>query len=116
MPYLSDLTEEEFNTIKEMLPVKKVTRPRKHSLYSIFNAMLYVLISGCQWRLLPKDMPNWKTVYHYYSTWSKEEIFDEMLKKTLKKTDYNKVKINIQLYSLQTPKVLRTQIYKENLK
>ncbi len=81
MSYPTDLTPEEFKLIEDLLPQKKVTRPRKYSYYEIFNAILYVLISGCQWRMLPNDLPNWKTVHHYFLTWSKDEIFDNILKK-----------------------------------
>lgn len=110
MPYPSDLTVEQFSLIAELFPEKKTTRPRKHSLYELFNAMLFVLVTGCQWRMLPNDLPPWKTVHHYFLTWSKDEIFDEILKKSLKKTDYNKVKKNIQLYYSQTHRVQKTQI------
>jgi transposase len=113
MSYSSDLTSAQFKLIEELFPQKKITRPRKHSYYEIFNAILYLLISGCQWRMLPNDLPNWKTVHHYFLTWSKLEVFDEILKKSLKNGDYNKAKMNIQLYSLQTlkaPKILTGRV------
>ena len=110
MSYPTDLTQEQFNLIANILPHKRVTKPRKHSQYDIFNAIIYLLITGCQWRNLPNDLPPWKTVHHYFLTWSKEEVFDEILKKNLKTGDYNKARMNIQLYSLQTPKATRTQI------
>ncbi|WP_353284325.1 transposase [Wolbachia endosymbiont (group A) of Lasioglossum fulvicorne] len=28
--------------------------------------MLYTMRGGCQWRMLPKDFPPWKTVYDYF--------------------------------------------------
>ena len=31
--------------------------------------MFYVLKSGCPWRLLPRDFPPWKTVYHWFRKW-----------------------------------------------
>ncbi|BAO99436.1 putative transposase [Wolbachia endosymbiont of Cimex lectularius] len=34
--------------------------------------MLYVLKSGCQWRMLPKGFPRWKSVYYYFRVWSKK--------------------------------------------
>ena len=105
MPYPSDLTPEQFKLIEDLLPQKKTTRPRKYSYYQLFNAILYVLISGCQWRMMPNDLPNWKTVHHYFLTWSKDEIFDEILKKSLKSGDYKRVKMNIQLYYSRTLKV-----------
>ena len=48
MSYPSDLTPQEFALIEKFLPKKKITRPRKYSNYQLFNAILYVLISGCQ--------------------------------------------------------------------
>lgn len=60
--------------------------------------------------MLPNDLPPWKTVHHYFLTWSEEEVFDEMLKKSLKTSDYNKAKKNIQLYFSPTPKVPKTQM------
>lgn len=35
----------------------------------VINAMLYLVVSGCQWRMLPKDYPNWKSIYHYFRQW-----------------------------------------------
>jgi putative transposase len=35
----------------------------------VINAILYILVSGIQWRMLPKDYPNWKSVYHYFRQW-----------------------------------------------
>lgn len=35
----------------------------------VINALLYVLVTGIQWRMLPKDYPNWKSVYHYFRQW-----------------------------------------------
>jgi transposase len=57
--------------------------------------------------MLPNDLPKWKTVYHYFNAWSKLEVFDEMLKKTLKSSDYKSVERNIQAYYLPIPKVPR---------
>lgn len=115
MSYPSDLTLEQFSLIEELFPKKKSTRPRKHTYFDIFNAILYLLITGCQWRMLPNDLPPWKTIHHYFLTWSKNEVFDEMLKKSLNKIDYSKAKTNIQLYSLQTHKVQKIQISKKKI-
>lgn len=36
---------------------------------AVINAILYLLVTGCQWRMLPKDYPAWQTVYTYYARW-----------------------------------------------
>jgi putative transposase len=43
--------------------------PVDYTRREILNAILYVLRSGCQWRMLPHDLPNWQTVYTRYRNW-----------------------------------------------
>ena len=65
--YASDLTAAEVALILPHLPVqKRGGRPRKVNMLAVINAIFYVLRTGCQWRQLPKDMPNWRTVYGYF--------------------------------------------------
>jgi putative transposase len=69
-PYPTDLSDAEWNYIEPHLPAPKGHgRPRTHDLREILNAVLYVLKSGCQWRMLPHDFPRWPTVYHYFRQW-----------------------------------------------
>ena len=42
-------------------------------LYEVFNAVLYLLKSGCQRRMIPVGFPNWCTVYSYFAKWSAAE-------------------------------------------
>jgi putative transposase len=42
------------------------SRLRAHSLRDIFDAIFYVLRSGCPWRMLPGDLPPWSTVYYHF--------------------------------------------------
>ena len=42
---------------------------------------MYILVTGAQWRNMPNDLPSWKTVYTYFSIWSKTGIIDQILKK-----------------------------------
>jgi transposase len=70
--YASDITREEFEIIrKDLEGAKKVTKPRKKDLYDIFCAILYLVKSGCQWRMLPADFPKFGIVRYYYDVWSK---------------------------------------------
>ena len=69
--YPSDITPEQFEQIRPLLEsVRKRTKPRTVDLHEVFNAVLYLLKSGCQWRMLPEGFPNWVTVYSYFAKWS----------------------------------------------
>jgi transposase len=70
-PYPSDVSREQFERIRSLLEgVRKRTKPRTVDLHEVFNAVLYLLKSGCQWRMLPEGFPNWVTVYSYFAKWS----------------------------------------------
>ena len=69
--YDSDITREQFEVIRPLLEsARKSTKPRTVDLYDVFCATLYVLKSGCQWRMIPGDFPKWRTVYSYFQIWS----------------------------------------------
>ncbi len=66
--YPSDISREQFERIGPLLEsVRKRTKPRTVDLHEVFNAVLYLLKSGCQWRMLPQGFPNWVTVYAYFA-------------------------------------------------
>jgi putative transposase len=68
--YPTDLSDGEWAMLEPFLPgPKRHGRPRLHSPREILNAVFYVLKSGCQWRLLPREFPPWKTVFHYFRKW-----------------------------------------------
>jgi transposase len=53
--YASDLTDEQWALIEPLIPVYTWGRPRKLSMRAVVNAILYLLVTGCQWRMLPKE-------------------------------------------------------------
>lgn len=53
---------------------------RKYDLFSIFNAISYVMETGCQWQMLPKDYPPFHAVYHPFRTWSAKGLLTGLLK------------------------------------
>lgn len=74
--YSSDLTDEEFALIKPFLPPDRALgRPRKTDLRDVVNALFYLLTTGCQWRMLPKEFPPMSTVHGYLTAWRKEGIW-----------------------------------------
>lgn len=73
--YNTDMTDTQWDVVLQVFPAppsSKRGRPREHSIREILNAILYILTAGCVWRLLPHDLPPWKTVYHYFRLWSKD--------------------------------------------
>ena len=72
--YPSNISKEQFEEIRPILEnSKKKTKPRKLDLYEIFCGILYVLKSGCQWRMLPENFPKWQIVYYYFQVWNKSD-------------------------------------------
>ena len=77
--YPSDLSDGEWDLLEPHLPApKKLGRPRLHSPREILNAVPYLLLTGCQWRMLPREFPPWKTVSHYFRTWRLDGTWEEM--------------------------------------
>ena len=69
--YPSDLTDEEWAHVEPLIPAaRRGGRRRKTNMRATFNAVMYVLSTGRQWRYLPKDLPARSTVYRYFRDWS----------------------------------------------
>ena len=74
--YPSDLTDSQWNLIKDFFPAPKSTgRPREVDFRQVVNAILYLVFTGCQWRFLPKDYPKWQTVYYYFRLWQASHLW-----------------------------------------
>src|SRR6266478_7233430 len=68
--YASDVSDAEWAQIETLLPVpKRLGRPRTTQMRQVVNAMLYLLTTGCQWRLLPKEFPPFSTVQRFFYRW-----------------------------------------------
>lgn len=79
--YPSDLTDEEWDIIRPLLPKRntgKPGRPRRISYRDILNAIFYILRTGCQWRLLPHDFPPWGTVASQFYRWRKSGLWQRI--------------------------------------
>ncbi len=68
--YTSDLSDGQWKRMKWLLPKRQGPgRPIELNLRMVLNAILYVTVTGCQWRNLPNDLPNPKSVYYHYRKW-----------------------------------------------
>ena len=78
--YESDVTDKEWAIVESMLPKQgPLGRPRETDLREVFNAIQYVLATGCQWRALPGDFPPYSTVINYFYGWQGGGVFDRMM-------------------------------------
>ncbi len=74
--YATDLSDAEFTLIGPLLPgCKRGGRARTTSLREVLNAILYLLRTGCPWRMLPKDFPPKSTVYGYFRRFGQEGVW-----------------------------------------
>jgi putative transposase len=75
--YASGTTDQEWAIVEPLLPpARRLGRPRIWDLRKIFNAILYVLATGCQWRALPGDFPPRSTVQGYFYRWRNDGTWD----------------------------------------
>lgn len=66
-PYSTDLSDAEWDRLRGCLPVPRAPgRPRRYCVREIFDAIFYVLKTGCHWQLLPHDFPPWQTVFYHF--------------------------------------------------
>jgi len=73
--YPTDLKYSEWLRIQEFFPSYQRGRPCKWTRWQIINAILYVTRTGCQWRMLPTDLPPWQTVYGYFRHWTRSGLW-----------------------------------------
>jgi transposase len=78
--YVSDVTQGEWVLIEAYFqPTDRRGAVSKHAKRDIVNAVFYVNKTGCQWRLLPKDFPPWKTVYDHWRNWNRRGVWEQVL-------------------------------------
>lgn len=77
--YPSDVMDEEWAHIAPLIPpARRGGRKREANMREVFNAVMYVLSTGCQWRSLPKDLPPKSTVYRYFCDWAWDGVLDRI--------------------------------------
>lgn len=78
--YPSDLTDAEWEILEPLIPaIAEEAVNVKYTRREIVNGILYVLRSGCPWRLIPHNLPAWGTVHDYFRQWQKQDIWDQAL-------------------------------------
>src|SRR5450432_1534880 len=67
--YASDVSDEEWAILEPLVRNSGQGRPMQLSLRAVVDAIFYVLRTGCAWASLPKDFPNYNSVYYHYRRW-----------------------------------------------
>ena len=75
--YTSDLTDFEWEIVRRLLPVKGKLGPPRYGRRLMLNAIFYITRSGCPWRDLPHDFPQWRLVY-YFSKWQQLGVWEQI--------------------------------------
>jgi putative transposase len=82
--YLTDLTDEQWQIVRKLLPEPALRgAPQRICRRAVLDAIIYVVRSGCPWRLLPHEFPNWKTVYGIFFRWRNDGTW-QMIHDTLR--------------------------------
>ena len=76
--YSSDLTNRQWQLIRQLLPKQSRRGRRPIDRRRIINAILYVVRTGCQWRMLPENFPNWSTVYGIFWNWRNHGVWQRI--------------------------------------
>ena len=78
--YESDLTDGEWSLIEPLVPPpSRLGHPRKTDMREVFNAIQYMLATGCHWRAFPKCFPPFTTIQNYFYAWRDSGLFERML-------------------------------------
>ena len=76
----NDVSDEEWALIEPLVPAQgRMGRPRSTDSRRVFDAIQYMLASGCQWRLIPPCYPPFSTIQNYFYAWSRSGVLERML-------------------------------------
>jgi transposase len=76
--YSCCLTDEQWQVIEPLLPTSRRGRPRIHRLRTVIDTILYVLRTGCAWRLAANDLAPWHVAYRCFRSWSAQGVWDDI--------------------------------------
>jgi len=77
--YPTDLTDAQWEVLEPLIPpAKPGGRPRRVAMRQVVNAVIYIDRAGCQWRMLPREYPKWKTVYWYFTRWQDDGTWERI--------------------------------------
>ncbi len=80
--YPTNVTEAQWQLLIPRLPKRKWRKGRRGrppvNLRDVFDGILYLTKTGCQWRMLPHTFGCWQTVYGYFNKWREQDVFERV--------------------------------------
>lgn len=82
--YPSDLTDEQWEVLRPLLCKRRSElpgpgRPPREDVRQEVNGILYLVKTGCQWRMLPTEFGAWSKVYARFRRWRLAGVWSEVL-------------------------------------
>ena len=75
-----NLSDEQWNLIADLVEPWSsrghMGRPSTVDRRRVLDAIFYVTATGCQWRALPAEYPNWNTVHRLHLQWSRDGTWE----------------------------------------
>jgi transposase len=77
--YPSDLTDAQWGIIEPLLAGRSGPgAPIELNLRRVLEAIFYLSRTGCQWRYLPRDFPNYNSVRYWYDKWRRDGTLERI--------------------------------------
>jgi transposase len=79
--YPSDLSDAVWAVLRPLMPVRDLRSGGARRRYGdrlVLDAILFVLRSGCQWRMIPHDLLPWDAAYRWYRAWRRDGTWDRV--------------------------------------
>ena len=79
--YPSSLSDAAWAVLEPLMPARDLRKggtPRKYADRLALDAIFFVLRSGCQWRMIPRDLLPWDAAYRWYRTWVRDGTWDRI--------------------------------------
>jgi putative transposase len=91
LPTIRKIPDKLWDEIKLLLPPEKpndtIGRPAI-SFRKVLNGIVYILRTGCQWKMLPKDYGSGSTTCHRrFQEWTVSEVFQKLWVRVLEVYD-----------------------------
>lgn len=100
MNYPSNLTDSQWDMIKDHFSTGNYGKSRRYSQRHLVNAVFYITKTGCQWHFLPHDFPPYKTVYSFYKRAKDKGIWEKMMRDLVEKSRLKMGRKALPSYSL----------------